>query len=721
MLTRRRFCVLLSGAPFCFSQVLHATSNARGRSKSSTDIETDFKFPPNSARPYALWMWMGSNVSKAGITRDLEEMEAAGMGGATIYTLSDTVAPWACVIKKSPTPVIIAFTEPWWAMIRHACLEAKRLSLELILHNCAGYESSGGTWITPELSMQELVWSEQEVKGSSRLAGILKRPVVDPHASGSFPNVYIPSLDRIGVPVVEAKKTYYRDIAVVAVPNEGRVDAGGVIDVSGSMNADGEIAWDVPEGNWTIYRFGHTTTGTMIQPAQWDAMGMECDKMNSDAVAFHVNHVITEMKKHLGDLVGTPLTTLYFDSYEAGDPTWTPKMRQEFQTRRGYDLTPWLSVLAGRTIGGEEGSARFKQDFTRTIHDLYRDCYWATPGPLAHAAGLKFAAEPYEGPWEIDEVVKYLDVPTVEFWTTNNRYSPSSLDPVVSAARVQKDRLIAAESFTSSPENCEWREHPAWPKPIGDAAFCAGVNRINVHNFPQQPWDDRYQPGNAMGRWGIHLGRYQTWWKPGKAWITYLWRCQTLLQRGEFVAPSAEAPVSFASEANGLELQSIHRKDGETDIYFVANISLAEGIAHCSFPEEGRQPELWDPVAGTMRDLPDFEQTDKKTTLPMHFAAAQSYFFIFRKATRGIATKRLNFPELTTLAEVEGGWVVHFDPAWGGPATVDFETLKDWTTRKEEGVRYYSGTATYKENINHSPSREWATYLPGLGNGKAHC
>jgi len=96
---------------------------------------------------------------------------------------------------------------------------------------------------------------------------------------------------------------------------------------------------------------------------------------------------------------------------------------------------------------------------TRTIHDLYRDCYWATPGPLAHAAGLKFAAEPYEGPWEIDEVVKYLDLPTVEFWTTNNRFSPSDLEPVVKAAHAENSRLISAESFTSAPEFAQWREH----------------------------------------------------------------------------------------------------------------------------------------------------------------------------------------------------------------------------------------------------------------------
>jgi hypothetical protein len=697
MLSRRQFCITLGGAPLYFGGVVQAANLLENLSPSS-DLAASFVKPPDSARPYVLWMWMGCNISKEGITRDLEAMQTAEIGGATIYSLADTLTPWSGVIRKSPTPEMVAFSEPWWALVRHACAEARRLGLELILHNCAGYESSGGTWVTPELSMQELVWSEQRVQGGSRFSGSLKRPLVDMTPGNPFPKVYIPSLDKIDVPQIEAKRTYFRDIAVLAVPAEGVVEKRNVIDLSGQMNPDGEISWNAPEGDWILYRFGHTTTGAMIQPAQWAAMGLECDKMSTNAVTFHIKHVISEMKKNLGDYIGNPLTTLYCDSYEAGTPTWTPKMREEFQSRRGYDLISWMPVLAGRSVGGNEESARFKQDMQRTIHDLFRDCYWATPRPLANAAGLKFAAEPYEGPWEIDEVVKFLDVPTVEFWTTHNRFSPSDLEPVVKAAHAEGDRLIAAESFTSAPEFAQWREHPAWLKPIGDAAFCAGVNRINVHHFVQQPWDEKYRPGNAMGRWGIHLGRYQTWWKPGKAWLTYLWRCQYLLQRGDYIPPTAQSAVSFGTSRSMM--QSIHRRDGEADIYFVANVSSFEGTVECSFPLTGKQPELWDPIDGTVRELPDYEQTGEATKLPLEFAASQSYFILFRRPIRQDSAKRPNFPGLTTVAEVEGAWSVHFDPAWGGPVTVSFETLEDWTTRKEEGIKYYSGTAIYKKSIN---------------------
>lgn len=666
-------------------------------------MEAARKFPALSdrARPYVLWMWMGSNISAAGITRDLEAMREAGIGGATIYSLSDTVNPWPCEIGKSLSPQVIAYSEPWWALVRHAADEADRLGLELILHNCAGYESSGGTWIPPELSMQEVVWSERRITGGARFAGPLEPAQVDPHPQSQYPICYIPSEGKMGIPVVEARRTFYRDIAVLALPPAGAAMKNMILDISDKMDAEGQLQWDVPPGDWLVYRFGHTTTGAMISPAQWGAMGLECDKMSREAVSFHVRHVLHEMKKHLGERMGKSVTTLYFDSYEAGTPTWTPKMREEFLTRRGYDLTPWLPVLAGRVVETEKETAAFKEDFHRTIEDLYRDCYWATPGPLAHEAGLKFAAEPYVGPWEIDEVVRFLDTPTVEFWTNNGKYSPASLDPVVKNAHRLDKQLIAAESFTSSPAEARWTAHPAWLKPIGDAAFCAGVNRINVHHFVQQPWDEKYQPGNVMGQWGIHLGRYQTWWKPGKAWLAYLWRCQSLLQRGSFVEASAASSMKVIFADEGMDVRSIHRRDEGMEIYFVANVAWQAGSAELSFPVAGKKAELWDPVADRVRTLQQSSRNGE-THLKLELAATQSFFVVFGAPMQGsypYPAELEAFPAVNPVRELTGAWTVHFDPRWGGPDSAEFSELKDWTKSEEPGIRYYSGTATYRKNF----------------------
>src|ERR1700760_1817162 len=103
--TRRRFCVWLASAPL-WLQTSVALPHGEGAASSSSDLFEAFKNPPLAARPYVLWMWMGSNLSEHGIKRDLEAMKEAGIGGATIYSLSDTLTPWAGVILKSPTPQI---------------------------------------------------------------------------------------------------------------------------------------------------------------------------------------------------------------------------------------------------------------------------------------------------------------------------------------------------------------------------------------------------------------------------------------------------------------------------------------------------------------------------------------------------------------------------------------------------------------------------------------
>ncbi|HYO23521.1 MAG TPA: glycosyl hydrolase, partial [Lacipirellulaceae bacterium] len=257
--------------------------------------EETFLNPPAAARPRVLWMWMGSNISRTGITRDLEALASAGYGGAMLFSLADTCTPWAGVIRNSPTPEVLAFTPPWWELVRHAAEESRRLNLDFGIHNCPGYESSGGPWITPELSMQEIVWSEQPVGGGAPIQTRLPQPRPDLRAVQPYP-VFNPATNRLEKPEIAARREFYRDIAVLALPAEGAVAKDQVIDLTARMGSDGQLAWDAPPGEWIVYRFGHTTMGKLLQPGQWEAIGLECDKMSRAAVQFHLDHISGESR-----------------------------------------------------------------------------------------------------------------------------------------------------------------------------------------------------------------------------------------------------------------------------------------------------------------------------------------------------------------------------------------------------------------------------------------
>ena len=130
------------------------------------DLAQQFQSPPASAKPQTFWMWMNGNISKEGITADLEAIKRVGMGGVQIFNISEGI-PHGPVQFNSPE---------WCALVKHAATEADRLGLELGMHNAAGWSSSGGPWNTLEHSMQIAVTSEKQVHGPARMEEVLPQP-----------------------------------------------------------------------------------------------------------------------------------------------------------------------------------------------------------------------------------------------------------------------------------------------------------------------------------------------------------------------------------------------------------------------------------------------------------------------------------------------------------------------------------------------------------------
>lgn len=159
----RRFALWLLPAALLSSLPAGAASDSLAKS---------FITPPRSARPQVWWHWMNGSVTKEGITADLEALAAAGIGGVQVF---DTA-----LIDDHRTfvPSPVKYLSPAWQELRrHAIREAGRLGLEVAFHASAGYSESGGPWVTPENSMQHLVWSELHVAGPAAPVRLLPPPV----------------------------------------------------------------------------------------------------------------------------------------------------------------------------------------------------------------------------------------------------------------------------------------------------------------------------------------------------------------------------------------------------------------------------------------------------------------------------------------------------------------------------------------------------------------
>ncbi len=455
---------------------------------------------------------MNGNVTREGITADLEAMKRVGIGGAQIFNVD-------CGIPAGP----VKFMSPEWReLVKFAAQEAQRLGLELCMHNCAGWSSSGGPWNTPEHAMQTVTTSERRVTGPQHFAGVLPAP--------------------------PTKLDFYREIAVLAFPvSAGKTTASArvvpgasIVDLSSRLQPGGKIEWDVPSGGWVILRVGYTPTGQDNHPAPAEGTGPECDKFSKEALDAHWAGFVQKVLDDLGPLAGQgkSFNNVVIDSYEVGEQNWTPRARAEFQKRRGYDPLLYLPTIAGWVVENPAVAQRFQWDVRRTVADLFAESYYGHFQELCHQHGLMASFEPYTGPFESLQCGQAADIPMGEFWVGG------SPDPSVklasSVGHIYGRQIIGAESFTAAPgpKHGRWLEDAYSLKALGDEVFCQGVNRFIFHRYAMQPWTNRW-PGMTMGQWGTHLDRTSTWWEQGRAWLEYVARCQYLLQQGRFVADAA--------------------------------------------------------------------------------------------------------------------------------------------------------------------------------------
>ena len=146
------------------------------------DLERGFQTPPDAAKPRVWWHWMNGNVTKEGITADLEWMKRVGIGGMQMFDGSLGVPQFT---EKR----LVWMTPDWKDAFRHTAAEADRLGLEMSMAASGGWSETAGPWVKPEQGMKKLVWSETPVQGPQKFSGTLPNP---PTINGRFQDVPAP-------------------------------------------------------------------------------------------------------------------------------------------------------------------------------------------------------------------------------------------------------------------------------------------------------------------------------------------------------------------------------------------------------------------------------------------------------------------------------------------------------------------------------------------------
>ncbi len=522
--------------------------------ESFAPLETGWASPPVTARVRAYWWWLNGNVTKAAITRDLEEMKAKGWGGALICDADGASQDGNDPVKHGPT----FFTSEWRELYRHALREADRLGLTMSLNIQSGW-NLGGPIVSADDATKKLVWSEMRVTGPAQFQEQLPLPKSrDDYYRDLFVIAY---RLKTGTNAVARRplqnweqKAMHRALHFSApdttpllvelpdTPGEEDARQTDTLDLSSKLDSEGRLRWSVPDGDWQILRLGCTVGDHARVSTSSDGWkGYALDVLDAGAFGRYWDAVVEPLIADAGSLAGRTLKYLHTDSWEIEAVNWTPTLREEFRRRRGYDLVPFLPVLTGRIVESRSMSHRFLHDYRRTLGDLAIDNHYRLFRDGAHKHGLEIHPEaggPHAVPIDAQRCLGFTDVPMSEFWAWSWRHRVGEsnrffVKQPASAAHTYGRRLVAAEGFTTIGPH--WQE-TIWDnlKPSFDRAACEGLNLLVWHAVVCSPEEEGY-PGIQYFA-GTHFNPNTTWWFQSGPFIAYMNRCQWLLQQGLVVA-----------------------------------------------------------------------------------------------------------------------------------------------------------------------------------------
>jgi hypothetical protein len=429
--------------------------------------------PTAETRPWTRWWWLGSAVDEANLTRQLELFRAAGIGGVEICPIYG--------IQGGEDRQIPFLSPRFMQVLGHTLGEGKRLGLGVDLTTGTGWPF-GGPWVSDAdaSSRVELAW--QEMKDG-----------------------------RLGEPLPLGTPRY-----VVAVS-----DAGERVELTDRVGAEGRLDWSAP-GSWRVYA---AVSQGPIQKVKRAAPGGEGNVVDPFSVASLGRYLDRFDEAFAGFGAGAPRSHFH-DSYEYYGATFTPRVFEEFEARRGYDLRARIEALVGN--GDPDTVARVRSDYRATLGELHLDYvrHWVA---WAHERGSLARNQAHGAPGDLVDLYAAADIPETEVFRKMDEAMMARLKLASSAAHVSGRKLASAEAFTWLGEH--FQTPLSLVKRAADWLYLSGVNHLLFHGIPYSPLGEPW-PGYQFYA-SVNFGPEGGLWRDLPALNGYLTRVQSILQAGD--------------------------------------------------------------------------------------------------------------------------------------------------------------------------------------------
>ena len=501
---------------------------------------SSFVNPPVSAKPWTYWLWENSCVDGETIREELADIDRLGFGGVL---LSDSRGYWDDddhVVK--PSPKMRWGSDEWLDTVADAIRVASEHKLVFSLNIAASGGHLRGDVDVGDDSPKFLVCR-------CYLPGdVFEKPDLP-----NFRDVAVFAV-RTAEPAVRSEWANAGDGYLSMEGNRGKAEAVTAFSERTALEVRelADVADEGPLGSgWTILRFGRAT----LRGRETDV-----DILDTAAVRRHLDRVVGALLTRIPGLYGQGRTfvNLYNVSWEGVMPTWSATFEEDFARSEGYEVRPFLPILAGFNLA-DKPRDDFQRDFRHARGMMMIRHLYGAVRTWAHERGMCAFSES-GGPWTGDlprdpktfgeaDQLAYLaanDFPQGEFWPLMGKFmSPKAghanvnagifARGVAAAAHIYDMPIVSAEAFTHMHHH--WSVDPAFLKPVGDQAFADGVNRFVWHTYTSSPKSYGI-PGMEYFA-GSHINRNVTWNRELGAFVTYLARCQSLLQRGRPVTDIA--------------------------------------------------------------------------------------------------------------------------------------------------------------------------------------
>lgn len=480
----------------------------------------------SETKPWTRWWWHGSAVNKEEITKELEALSAAGIGGVEITPIFGVYGfedQW------------IEYLSPEWVQVfEHALKEAERLNLGVDMATGTGWPF-GGPWIDEEDASKYLAHKTFSLNGGETLkepVTMSQHPIkrlVGNHIFKEGKRIELAGADRdLKEPLAESKNLqaiapdqvrFAKPMALQALMAYSA--SGETIELTDKVDPNGRLDWTAPDGAWTLYAVFQGWHGKMVERAAPGGEGNVIDHFSRTAL-------LNYLKKFDEAFQGTDISSLrafFNDSYEVddafGNADWTPEFFREFEERRGYDLKLHLPALFGADSASY--GKRILTDYRQTISDLLLDQFTDGWREWANRKNAIIRNQAHGSPANIIDLYAASDIPETEGREVFMFKLASS------AAHLTGKKLVSSEAATWLNEHflSNWAD----VKEAVDDYFLGGINHNCYHGTAYSP-DDEEWPGWLFYA-AVHFNDRNPMWDDFSALNNYIARAQSFLQQGE--------------------------------------------------------------------------------------------------------------------------------------------------------------------------------------------